>query len=143
MKSDFPANGKHFLLFSQTAVSQLLPVEAVFSSTGTCFSAKASFLLVKTILIYWKQYFFIPSFLSANGLKFGGSQIFKKNHIFASGHQFLSFLKVEAVLPHSKNILQYPTGTSEFSAYGNSIFFFLNRAILVVLAIISVIKRHW
>ena len=68
--------------------------------------------------------FFYSNFFSANGLKFGGSQIFKKNHIFASGHQFLSFLKVEAVLPHSKNILQYPTGTSEFSAYGNSIFFF-------------------
>ena len=87
--------------------------------------------------------FFYSKFFSANGLKFGGSQIFKKNHIFASGHQFLSFLKVEAVLPHSKNILQYPTGTNDFSAYGNSIFFFLNRAILVVLAIISVIKRHW
>ena len=67
--------------------------------------------------------FFCSKFFSANGLKFGGSQIFKKNHISASGHQFLSFFKVEAVLPYSKIILEYPIGTNEFSAYGNSIFF--------------------
>ena len=85
--------------------------------------------------------FFYSKFFSANGLKFGGSQIFKKNHIFASGHQFLSFLKVEAVLPYSKNTLQNPTGTNDFSAYRNS--HFLNGAISVLLEIISVIKIYW
>ena len=67
--------------------------------------------------------FFYSKFFSANGLKFGGSHILKKNHNFSSGHQFLSFLKVEAVLPYSKNTLQNPTGTKEFSAYRNNIFF--------------------
>ena len=89
----------------------------VFFSQGFISACENDPYLLETVFFYSK-------FFSANGLKFGGSQILKKNHIFASGHQFLSFLKVEAVLPHSKNILQYPNGTSEFSAYGNSIFFF-------------------
>ena len=50
MKTDFLASGNQ-------------PVEAVFSSTGTYFSANPSFRLVKTSsFVYWKQYFLIPSF---------------------------------------------------------------------------------
>ena len=45
MKTDFMTSRNHFLPLSQTT---LLLVEAVFSSTGTYFSANPSFRLVKT-----------------------------------------------------------------------------------------------
>ena len=52
------------------------------------------------------------------------------------------FFKVEAVLPYSNSVflnILYRASANEFSAYGNSIF--LVRAILLLLEIISVIKR--
>ena len=47
MKSDFLVSGNHFLPFFSDS-SQLLPVKAVFSSTGAYFSASPSLRLVKT-----------------------------------------------------------------------------------------------
>ena len=79
-------------------------------------------------------------------MKFEGSQILKTNHIPASGHQFFRFFqvffKVEAVLPYSGTVffnILYPANANGFSAYGNNIF--MVRAILLLLEIISVIKR--
>ena len=82
-----------------------------------------------------------------NITKIWGKAILKTNHIPASGHQFSFyffqiFLKVEAVLPNSGSVffnILYPASANGFSAYGNSIF--LVRAILLLLEIISVIKR--
>ena len=63
-----------------------------------------------------------------------------------SGYQFLLFFqiffKVQATLPYSESVffnVFYPTNANEFSAYGNSTFLF--GAILLLLEIISVIKR--
>ena len=76
-------------------------------------------------------------------MKFQRSQILKMNHIPASVHFFFQiFFQVEAVLPYSGSLffsILYPASANEFSAYGNSIV--LVRAILLLLEIISVIKR--
>ena len=56
---------------------------------------------------------------------------------------FQVFFKVEAVLRHSGNLffnILYPANANGFSAYGNGIFFL--RAILLLLEIISLIKRY-
>ena len=100
--------------------------------------------------VYWKQYFFYSKFflLMENITEIWVNQILKTNHISASRHHFFRFFqihfKVEAVLRYNKSTffnIFYPAGTNQFSGYGNCIFWV--RAILLLLEIISVIKRLW
>ena len=79
MKTDFQASGNHFLPFF-THNSQLVPVEADFSSTGTYFSANPSFPLAKRSFlstrdsIFLFQVFFL---LMENITEFWGKANFK------------------------------------------------------------------
>ena len=69
------------------------------------------------------------------------TEIFKTNHIPTTGH-FHIFFEAEAVLPYSGSVffnILYPANANGFSAYGNSMF--LVRAILLLLEIISIIKK--
>ena len=61
MKTDFLASGDHFVVFSRTAVNWC-HWKAVFSSTGTYFSANPSLRLVKKSFFLLETVFFIPSF---------------------------------------------------------------------------------
>ena len=54
------ATGNHLLPLSLDS-SQLLPVEAVFLSTGTYWKRGNEFF------VCWKQYYIIPSFFSSSG----------------------------------------------------------------------------
>ena len=60
MKTDFQASGNHFLPFF-THNSQLVPVEADFSSTGTYFSANPSFPLAKRSFLSTRDKFFFAN----------------------------------------------------------------------------------
>ena len=113
MKINFLASENNFLPFSQTAASE------------------CSFFFKWNI-------FFSHSF----------SQILKTNYIPVSGQQFFqlfsNIFKMEAVLLYSKSVffnILYPASPNKFSAHRNSIF--LVGAILLLLGIISVIRRQW
>ena len=85
--TDFLANRNLFLFFSDS--SQLLPVEAVYSSTGAYFSVNPSFpTSTNELFVYWKHYCFILRLFLY--LKSRGSEFLKMNHIPASRHQSFS-----------------------------------------------------
>ena len=67
MKTVFLAS-ENFFFFIFSDSSQLLPVEVVFSSNGTYFSANSSFRLVKTSFLSTEHSIFLCSkFFTANG----------------------------------------------------------------------------
>ena len=112
--------------------SQLLPVETVHSSFGTCFSANPS-SRGNEFFVYWKQYCFIPSFFCQWKLllKFVGSQFLKMKYswwkpIFSIFSEILGFFKVEATFPYSgnaffnKSFIQLVE--TDFLSSGNSVF---------------------
>ena len=77
-----------------------------------------------------------------------GKSIFKYEPYFCQWIPFFRFFqiffKVEVMLPYSESIffnILYPASANVFFAYGNSSF--LVRALLLLLEIISVIKRKW
>ena len=91
MKTDFLASGNHFLPFFQTPVNWS-QWKSFFFNWNTFFSQSFILASENEFFVYWKQYFFIPSFflLMENITETWGSQILKTNHIPASGHQFFS-----------------------------------------------------
>ena len=119
MKTDFLPSGNHFFsIFSDS--SQLLPVEAVFSSTRTYFSANALFRLLKT------------SFLST------------WNAVFLF-HFFFLLIKNITEISEKTNLKmnRIPASANELSAYGNSVFLLVRAIFYLLLEIISVIKRYY
>ena len=119
MKTDFLPSGNHFFsIFSDS--SQLLPVEAVFSSTRTYFSANALFRLLKT------------SFLSTWNADF----------LF---HFFFLLIKILLKFPEKTNLKmsRIPASANELSAYGNSVFLLVRAIFYLLLEIISVTKRYY
>ena len=76
--TDFLANRNLFLFFSDS--SQLLPVEAVYSSTGAYFSVNPSFpTSTNELFVYWKHYCFILRLflLAETVFEIKGKSIFK------------------------------------------------------------------
>ena len=124
--TDFLTSGNHFFPFSSDS-SQLLSVEAVYSSTEAYFFSQ-SFISASEIkfFCYWKQHCFIVRFflLAEIMIEMRGQSIFKEEPL--ATNFFQKCFKVETAFPYSGNIffnIFHPASGNKFCAYWKQYFF--------------------